>query len=96
MVFDNGVTNAQKIKSNFLSNLWNWTNLYSVVNSNSFVDFLAWLGCRWVCLLFVGVGRFFLVPFCCPLVHFLCTFWNLLVLLFYILFFIDKKKKILL
>ena len=27
VVFDNGVTNAQKIKSNFLSNLWNWTNL---------------------------------------------------------------------
>ena len=46
MVFDNGVTNAQKIKSNFLSNLWNWTNLYTVVNTNSFVDFLAWLGCR--------------------------------------------------
>ena len=44
MVFDNGVTNAQKIKPNFLSNLWNWTNLYSVVNMNSFVDFLAWLG----------------------------------------------------
>ena len=46
VVFDNGVTNAQKIKSNFLSNLWNWTNLYNVVNTNSFVDFLAWLGCR--------------------------------------------------
>ena len=46
VVFDNGVTNAQKIKSNFLSNLWNWTNLYSVVHKNSFVDFLAWLGCR--------------------------------------------------
>ena len=45
VVFDNGVTNAQKIKSNFLSNLWNWTNLYCVVNTNSFVDFfgLAWV-----------------------------------------------------
>ena len=45
VVFDNEVTNAQKIKSNFLSNLWNWTNLYSVVNTNSFVDFfgLAWV-----------------------------------------------------
>ena len=41
MVFDNGVVDAQKIKSNFLSNLWNWENLYSVVNTNSFVDFLA-------------------------------------------------------
>ena len=30
VVFDNGVFNAQKIKSNFLSNLWNWANLYSV------------------------------------------------------------------
>ena len=46
VLFDNGVTNAQKIKSNFLSNLWNLTNLYSVVNTNSFVDFLAWIGCR--------------------------------------------------
>ena len=44
VVLDNGVTNAQKIKSNFLSNLWNWTNLYSVVNTNSFVDFLVGLG----------------------------------------------------
>ena len=60
MVFDNEVTNAQKIKSNFLSNLWNWTNLYSVVNTNSFVDFLHGLGVGRSVLLFVGVGRFFL------------------------------------
>ena len=73
MVFDNGITNAQKIKLNFLSNLWNWTILYSVVNMNSFVDFLAWLGCRWFCMLFVGVGRFFFGPFWFPLVHFPCT-----------------------
>ena len=46
MVFDNGVTNAQKTKSNFLSNLWTWANLYSVDNMNSLVEFLAWLGCR--------------------------------------------------
>ena len=46
VVFDNGVTNAQKIKSNFLNILWNWANLSSVVNTNSLVDFLAWLGCR--------------------------------------------------
>ena len=45
VVFDNGVNNAQIIKANFLSNLWNWTNLYSVVNTTSFVDFLVWLGC---------------------------------------------------
>ena len=45
VVLDNGVSNAQKIKSNFLSNLWNWTNLYSVDNTTPFVDFLAWLGC---------------------------------------------------
>ena len=46
VVFDNGVTNAQKIKSNFLNILWNWANPYSVVNMNSLVDFLDWLGCR--------------------------------------------------
>ena len=43
-VFDNGVTNAQKIKSNFLSNLWNWKILYSVVSTNSCGFFgLAWV-----------------------------------------------------
>ena len=40
-VFDNGVTNTKKNKSNFLCNLWNWTNLYIVINKTSFVDFLA-------------------------------------------------------
>ena len=44
-------------------------------------------------MLFARVGRFFFGPFWFPLVHFPCTLWNLLVLLFYILFFIDKKKK---
>ena len=44
--FDNEVFNTQKIKSNFLSNLWKWANLYNVVSTNSFVDFLVWLGCR--------------------------------------------------
>ena len=34
-------------KLNFLSNLWNWANLYSVVNTIFFfVNFLAWHGCR--------------------------------------------------
>ena len=68
MVFDNGVTNAQKIKANFLSNLWNWTNLYNVVNTTSFVDFLAWLGCT------VYVGQ---KTLCRGL--FLFPFWFLLV-----------------
>ena len=73
MVFDNGVTNAQKIKSNFLSNLWNWTNLYSVVNMNSIADFLAWLGLgvgRVVCFLSGLVGSS-LVPSCSLPVNFL-------------------------
>ena len=35
VVFDNGVTNAHKTKSNFLNNLWTWANLHSVDNMNS-------------------------------------------------------------
>ena len=45
-VFENGVTSTQRIKANILSNLWTWENLYSVDNTNSFLDFLTWLGSR--------------------------------------------------
>ena len=44
-------------------------------------------------MLFAGVGRFFFGPFWFPFTHFLCTLWNLFVLLFHILCFIDQKKK---
>ena len=40
VVFENGVTYAQRLKANFPSNLWTWANLYSVDNTNSFLDFL--------------------------------------------------------
>ena len=44
VVFENGVTFAQRIKANFLSNLWTQANLYSFDNTNSLLDFLTWLG----------------------------------------------------
>ena len=44
MVFENGVTSAQRTKTNVLSNLWTWANLSSVDNINSLLDFLTWLG----------------------------------------------------
>ena len=46
MAFENGVTLAQRIKATFLSNFLSWANLYSVDNTNSFLDFLTWLCCR--------------------------------------------------
>ena len=46
LVFENEVTSAQRIKINFVSNLWTWANLYSKDNTNSVLDFLTWLGCR--------------------------------------------------
>ena len=46
VVFENEVLFAQKIKAKFLSNLWNWANLYSVNNTNSLLDFLTWMGSR--------------------------------------------------
>ena len=46
LTFENGVTSAQRIKFNFVSNLWTWANLYSNDNTNSVLDFLTWLGCR--------------------------------------------------
>ena len=46
LVFENEVTYAQRIKANFVSNLWTWANLYSVDHTNSVLNFLTWLGSR--------------------------------------------------
>ena len=46
LVFENEVTSAQRIKANFVTNLWSWANLYCVDNTNSALDFLTWLGSR--------------------------------------------------
>ena len=45
-VFKNWVSYTQKIKTNFLSNLWTCANLYSADNTNSLLDFLTWMESR--------------------------------------------------
>ena len=46
LVFDNEVPSAQRIKANFVTNLWTWANLHSVDHTHSVVDFFTWLGSR--------------------------------------------------
>ena len=46
MVFENRATSDQRTKFIFLSKLWSLANIHSVDNTNSLVNFLAWLGCR--------------------------------------------------
>ena len=46
MVFENEAPSAQRIKVNFVSNLWTWTNLYSGDYTHSVIDFLTWMGSR--------------------------------------------------
>ena len=46
LVFENEVPLAQRIKANFVTNLWTWTNLYSVDNTQSIIEFFTWLGSR--------------------------------------------------
>ena len=46
LVFENEVPSAQRIKANFVANLWAWANLNSDDNTHSVVDFLTWLGIR--------------------------------------------------
>ena len=46
LTFENEAITAQRIKINFISNLWAWANLFSNANTNSVLDFLTWLGCR--------------------------------------------------
>ena len=44
--FENEDTNDQKIKANFVTNLWAWANVFKEDKMNSVVEFLTWLGCR--------------------------------------------------
>ena len=44
MVFENKATVDQRTKVIFLSNLWSWTNMHSVYNMNSLVDFFGLVG----------------------------------------------------
>ena len=46
LAFENKVTSAQRIKINFISNLWSLTNLFGNDTTNSVLDFLTWLGCK--------------------------------------------------
>ena len=64
LALENEATTAQRIKINFISNLWTWANLYSNANTNSVLDFShGW-----------GVGRFLFALFGLFLVvHVLCT-----------------------
>ena len=46
LVFENEVSSVQRIKANFVSNLWTSANLCSVDNTHSVLDFLIWFGSR--------------------------------------------------
>ena len=46
LAFKNKVTSAQRLKINFVSNLWSWANLFGDDTTISILDFLTWLGCR--------------------------------------------------
>ena len=85
-MFENEVTFAQRIKANFLSNLWTWENLYSVDNTNSLLDFLFLLqlfaGCFFVC--------FHMVPSCIRPVYCLEPLGSFLI---NILLFTNQKRK---
>ena len=77
VVFENRATSDQRTKVIFLSNLWSWANIHSVDNTNSLVNFLAWLECRWFVFCFfsflVWAGR----PLGCGfvLLSLLLSFW---------------------
>ena len=44
--FENESTNDQKIKANFVTNLWAWANVFREDKTNSVVEFITWLGSR--------------------------------------------------
>ena len=46
LVFEKEIPSAQRIKYNFVTNLWYWASQHSVDNTNSVIDFFTWLGSR--------------------------------------------------
>ena len=58
LVFENEVPSAQRIKANFVTNLWTLANLYSVDNTHAVIDFLhGWgVGSFLVGFVFFAVG----------------------------------------
>ena len=46
LVFENEAPSVQRIKANFVTNLWSWAKMHSVDNTSSIVDFFTWLGSR--------------------------------------------------
>ena len=46
LAFENKVTSAQRLKINFVSNLWSWANLFGDDTTISILDFLTWMGSR--------------------------------------------------
>ena len=46
LVFENETPSVQRIKANFVTNLWSWAKTHSVDNTSSIVDFFTWLGSR--------------------------------------------------
>ena len=46
LAFENKVTSAQRLKINFVSNLWSWANLFGDDTAISILDFLTWMGSR--------------------------------------------------
>ena len=50
MVFENEAPSDHRMKSSFLFTLWGWAKVTKVDNSISLVGFLAWMGCRGVCV----------------------------------------------
>ena len=46
LVFENVVPSAQRIKVNFVSNLWTWANLHSGDHTHSVIDFFTCMGSR--------------------------------------------------
>ena len=99
LVFDKEIPSAQRIKSNFVTNLWYWANQHSVDNTHSVIDFFIWLG---------GVGSFWVVLFFFfffllyalkrPFVHDPCTpgffYFRPLVLTSFYKFAFYRSKKI--
>ena len=56
VTFDNEAFSTYRLKSSFICNVWSWSNIYSGDRDRSLLNFLTWMGYRWI--FFFGLVTF--------------------------------------
>ena len=93
LVFGNAELLVQRMKKNFVYNLWSWSKVFVDMDPSSLVSFIDWLGSKRGQMVFFVSFSPTLGGWCILLVYFRTIFWCFLYIYIYTLLPIKKKEK---